>query len=476
MFSRSVAAAAAILMVITVSIFTLAQESSSTEVRVNARQLADGRIEFALQQRDGAGWGERILTAGRFFPANISHDRWIPSSSFTIITGPPPDEGEDLMEEEEPEQTQHRARATVQTSQGIATPISLGLSRPLSQSGYHYAEDGGWRVWSILADSGHIYAACKIPTDENRDSRPVYLWSSETSAWSEVTLEHFADRSHIAEHKDRFHQWFHVTCHISLGSVVPESQAHGNPTQTPTQVGLHSPSGHGDASHSMREGWWYWKVRGLTGVFDLACRAGGDVHIWRASGWQEIEASQVLSTLQLPEHRTGYISTYFEKDCAIDLGEAPAVQQQHSPAQADQSRSASAQIHEDRGGSHGTLSMSCSPQPAGIPHVKISVDARGWNPHLDEDGTVTVRLGGRAGRSHPFDIHDGGISISGNHAYTLLIDLIRRDNLEHTASIMFPLQSGGSFWLRFNLILMGTSSLGDFRSCLGPSVAHLLGW
>ena len=37
-----------------------------TEVRVAARLLADGRMEFALQQREaGGGWGERVRRSRR---------------------------------------------------------------------------------------------------------------------------------------------------------------------------------------------------------------------------------------------------------------------------------------------------------------------------------------------------------------------------------------------------------------------------
>ena len=43
--------------------------SGDAEVRISARKLADGRVEFALQQRVGGEWGERQLPRARFFPA-----------------------------------------------------------------------------------------------------------------------------------------------------------------------------------------------------------------------------------------------------------------------------------------------------------------------------------------------------------------------------------------------------------------------
>lgn len=57
-----------------------------TEIRITAmRHESDGRIEFAVQERDGEGWGERILPQRRFFPASGREGRWL--SSTPIIVG-----------------------------------------------------------------------------------------------------------------------------------------------------------------------------------------------------------------------------------------------------------------------------------------------------------------------------------------------------------------------------------------------------
>lgn len=61
-------------------------DQSNTEVRISARQLEDGRVEFALQQREGDSWGERILPDSRLFPANPTVDRWLSSSGVSIET------------------------------------------------------------------------------------------------------------------------------------------------------------------------------------------------------------------------------------------------------------------------------------------------------------------------------------------------------------------------------------------------------
>ncbi len=63
-------------------------DAAGSEVRIMAQRLADGRIEFALQQRkaDG-GWSERLLPQARFFPATATVGGWLSSTPLTV--GPP---------------------------------------------------------------------------------------------------------------------------------------------------------------------------------------------------------------------------------------------------------------------------------------------------------------------------------------------------------------------------------------------------
>ena len=58
--------------------------SHSAEVRITARQLEDGRVEFALQQRVDGEWGERILPLSRYFPADAQVGRWLNPSPLTV--------------------------------------------------------------------------------------------------------------------------------------------------------------------------------------------------------------------------------------------------------------------------------------------------------------------------------------------------------------------------------------------------------
>ena len=58
--------------------------SDGTEIRITAMRLDDGRIEFAVQEREGEGWGERILPSSRFFPASGREGRWLNSTPITV--------------------------------------------------------------------------------------------------------------------------------------------------------------------------------------------------------------------------------------------------------------------------------------------------------------------------------------------------------------------------------------------------------
>ena len=64
---------------------TAHSQSSEVEVRVAAQRLDDGRTEFALQERQADGaWGERRLPRSRFFPASATVDRWLASSALSV--------------------------------------------------------------------------------------------------------------------------------------------------------------------------------------------------------------------------------------------------------------------------------------------------------------------------------------------------------------------------------------------------------
>ena len=66
---------------------------TETQLRIVARRVSGGRVEFALQERGASGvWGERLLPAQRLFPLSTRLGRWLSSSPLTVRPAP----GEDL--------------------------------------------------------------------------------------------------------------------------------------------------------------------------------------------------------------------------------------------------------------------------------------------------------------------------------------------------------------------------------------------
>lgn len=83
-FAIAVALIAAIIVVYLAPVS--ARTSDSVEVRITARSLSDGRIEFGLQERAdrSSGWSDRKLPTRRFFPASGREGRWLGSSPIQL--------------------------------------------------------------------------------------------------------------------------------------------------------------------------------------------------------------------------------------------------------------------------------------------------------------------------------------------------------------------------------------------------------
>ena len=74
-----------LLAVLGGSAVTVSGAGSEAELRIAARRLDDGRLEFALQQRRADGnWGRRTLPTVRFFPAAAPPGRWLVSTPLTV--------------------------------------------------------------------------------------------------------------------------------------------------------------------------------------------------------------------------------------------------------------------------------------------------------------------------------------------------------------------------------------------------------
>ena len=72
------------LLVALAGSIALAAADGEAEVRISARQLEDGRVEFGLQQRVDGRWGERVLPRSRYFPADATINRWLNSTPMAV--------------------------------------------------------------------------------------------------------------------------------------------------------------------------------------------------------------------------------------------------------------------------------------------------------------------------------------------------------------------------------------------------------
>lgn len=81
---RCVLAAAVFATSVLTTAVAGADQDESLQVRIAARMLDGGSMEFALQQRREATWGIRQLPARRFIPAGVTHGRWLTSSPLPI--------------------------------------------------------------------------------------------------------------------------------------------------------------------------------------------------------------------------------------------------------------------------------------------------------------------------------------------------------------------------------------------------------
>ena len=112
------------------------------QVRIVARKIADGRVEFGLQQRQlDNTWVERRLPRVRFFPTSARVTRWLASSPLSLTDRPP-----------------QRAQETAQTSDGFSA-VATGI---FHSCGLH--ADGTVTCWGnnlegqATAPDGHFTA------------------------------------------------------------------------------------------------------------------------------------------------------------------------------------------------------------------------------------------------------------------------------------------------------------------------------
>ena len=160
-----------------------AGDVSEVEVRIVARRLADGRVEFGLQQRGGDGaWGERLLPSRRFFPADAPVGGWLSSSRLVLSA----------------------ALVAADSGQPPQDPVPQHGAALVAASGYHTCAinaDGGVDCWGDnslryrLGDASVYQAMSPIPALGIRDAVAISIGDSASGTGRGHTCVLHADRT-----------------------------------------------------------------------------------------------------------------------------------------------------------------------------------------------------------------------------------------------------------------------------------------
>ena len=176
----------------------LSLSDTALEARIVARRVANGRVEFGLQQREpSGGWQPRLLPQSRLFPVNTTVGRWLVSSPLTLAVGatevpppmiedidaPPEEQPSDPPSEPTPPTTQPQTDLVEElaslvldgtnSARGALGPLSWheGLSAAAQARAEAQAESGDWQQdfdyeallaanWGVwLADSSSSIAS-----------------------------------------------------------------------------------------------------------------------------------------------------------------------------------------------------------------------------------------------------------------------------------------------------------------------------
>ena len=148
--------------------------SHSAEVRITARQLEDGRVEFALQQRVDGEWGERQLPRSRFFPDDAQVGRWLNSSPLTVSV-----ESGDYLDEQgdtPPPATSATRYQPQRVAEGNTEDGSLIWSTADTEAGFSSFLAVQGRSSDGLYDKAVVYIACDHDAPDARVHMQVGLY------------------------------------------------------------------------------------------------------------------------------------------------------------------------------------------------------------------------------------------------------------------------------------------------------------
>ena len=132
-----------------------ATHSVETDVRIAVQRLNDGRVEFALQQRIGGEWSDRIKPSGRYLSVNAPTNRWLRSTPVTLTVAVPESTAGDpptgQLDSTQP--STHRADGEGTSQTAITLDKGFWLASAAFRGGAPSAADGGCTVSAITYET-----------------------------------------------------------------------------------------------------------------------------------------------------------------------------------------------------------------------------------------------------------------------------------------------------------------------------------
>ncbi|MCY3569283.1 MAG: Ig-like domain-containing protein, partial [Chloroflexi bacterium] len=114
------------------------EQDLAADVRIAARRLADGRVEFGLQVRAADAWGDRLLPRARFLPEGAEPGRWFTSSAVEV----------DSPEPEPATGSEGHGNAPPSASDGVVT-TSEDTAYTFSAADFNYSDPDGDPLASV---------------------------------------------------------------------------------------------------------------------------------------------------------------------------------------------------------------------------------------------------------------------------------------------------------------------------------------
>lgn len=167
----------------------VAAQQADEVVRIVARKLENGKVEFALQQhRSDGSWGDRRLPSKRLLPTTATVGRWLQSTPLSVtITAPPRGETPAPVEDEavnQPEEDQ-----VMHPNSDFVAQDRMLLARVMNclfdiQTGECRFTIDGWDAERIILEYEQLYGH-----DCDPDPRTGHCFG-----WDSWTLEMYDQR------------------------------------------------------------------------------------------------------------------------------------------------------------------------------------------------------------------------------------------------------------------------------------------